>query len=287
MSTPSIFAPGILKGQLAFITGGGSGLGFGIAERMAMAGADVVLASRRKELCEGKAAELREKFGVRAIGLGLNVRDPESVEAALVEATRAMDTGRLDILVNNAGANFYYPSHMLSDNQWKAILEIDLYGTFYCSRAAYPYMKDGGGLMLSISSSLQLTGWSCMLPATSAKAGIDALTRTLAVEWARHNIRVNAIAPGPVPTEGVKKAFAASGSFEGDFSSIPLGRAGTTEEVGDLAVYLASPAATWITGEIIYLDGGARLSPQRSGVDVDSLEREILARKGSAQRKVG
>src|SRR5688572_6682024 len=166
-----------------------------------------------------------------------------------------MDTGHIDILVNNAAGNFYFPSHMLSENQWKAVLEIDLYGTFHCSREAYAYMKERGGSILSISMTLHNSGWACMLPACAAKAGIDALTRTLAIEWGRHKIRVNAIAPGYVETEGVKKAFAAGSSLE-DFSHIPLGRAGNTDEIGELAVYLSSPAASWITGEIVVIDGG-------------------------------
>ncbi len=280
MENQFIFKNDILKGQWAFITGGGSGLGLAMAHRMAMAGADVVLASRRKELCEEQAALIAEEHGVRALGLGVNVRDSDSVVECLAEAAREMGRSSLDIMVNNAAGNFYFPSHMLSDNQWKAVLEIDLYGTFHCSRAAYPYMKDKGGLILSISMTLHHTGWACMLPACAAKSGIDALTRTLAVEWARHKIRVNAIAPGPIPTEGVKKAFAGSRSFEADFSRIPLGRAGEPEEVGDLAVFLASPAATWITGEIINLDGGERLSSNRQAVDPEELAANVLAARG-------
>lgn len=273
MDTPFIFKNDILKGQVALITGGASGIGLATAHRMAMAGANVVLASRRFELCQEKADEIAKAHGVRALALPVNVRDTGSVEECLAQTVENM--GHLDILVNNAAGNFYYPSHMLSDNQWKAVLEIDLYGTFHCSRAAFPYLKDDGGLIVNLSMTLHHTGWACMLPACAAKSGIDAITRTLAVEWGRYGIRVNGVAPGPVPTEGVKKAFALGGSFESDFSTIPLGRAGEPEEIADTIVFLASPAATWITGETITLDGGERLSPNRRAPDPIALEEMI------------
>jgi 2,4-dienoyl-CoA reductase [(3E)-enoyl-CoA-producing], peroxisomal len=123
--------------------------------------------------------------------------------------TRSSNThGRLDLLVNNAAGNFYAPSATLSPNAWKSVVEIDLYGTFHCSQAVYPIMKaQGGGRIVSTSMTLHYRGWPQMAHATAAKAGVDALTRTLAVEWAPERIRVNAIAPGPIPTEGVRKAF--------------------------------------------------------------------------------
>jgi peroxisomal 2,4-dienoyl-CoA reductase len=189
---------------------------------------------------------------------------------------RDFGTDHLDIVVNNAAGNFYFPSHMLSDNQWKAVLEIDLYGTFHGCREAYKYMKDHGGSILSISMTLHLSGWACMLPACAAKSGIDAVTRTLAVEWARHNIRVNAIAPGYVETEGVKKAFALGGDLT-SVRGIPLGRPGRPDEIGDLAVYLCSPAATWITGEIVVIDGGGQLSAGGRGADPEALEQMIVS----------
>jgi len=276
MSKPFIYRDDILKGKVALITGGASGIGLGIAQRMAMAGADIVIASRRQDLCQQEADGIATEHGVRAIGLGLNVRDSQSVAQCFRDATIQLDTDRIDILVNNAAGNFYFPSHMLSDNQWRAVLEIDLYGTFHCSREAYPYLKRHGGSILSISMTLHHTGWVGMLPACAAKAGIDALTRTLAVEWARHNIRVNGIAPGYVETEGVNKALH-KGAAPDSFDHIPLRRPGHVHEIGDLAVYLASPAASWITGEIVCIDGGSRLSSNRAGLDPEELEREVLA----------
>lgn len=277
MSAPFIFRNDILRGKRALITGGGSGIGLAIATRLAMAGADVALASRRVDLCREEAGKIAKDHGVTALGLQVNVRDPDSVKRCFLDTMRGFGTDHLDILINNAAGNFYFPSHMLSDNQWKAVLEIDLYGTFHCSREAYAYMKQRGGSIVSITMTLHHTGWTGMLPACAAKAGIDALTRTLAVEWARHKIRVNGIAPGFVHTEGVIKALYQGRDFE-NTAGIPLGRAGRPDEIGDLAVYLCSPAADWITGEIVVIDGGGQVSGNRRGLDPEGLERETLAK---------
>ncbi len=283
MDVPFIFKDDILKGKVALVTGGASGIGYGISHRLARAGADVVIASRRLETCEGVASELAEKYGVRTLGLALDVRDSERVNATFAEAATAM--GRLDIVVNNAAGNFYFPAEKLSDNQWKAVMEIDLYGTFFCCRAAQPYLKEAGGTIVSTSMTLHHTGWVGMAPACSAKAGIDALTKTLALEWARFGIRVNAIAPGPIITEGVQKAFALGGSFEDFKHTIPLGRSGEPEEIGNMVVFMASDAGAWMTGSIVTLDGGEGLSPQRAGIDPEALGQmaEFMAAKRKAE----
>jgi peroxisomal 2,4-dienoyl-CoA reductase len=282
MDVPFIFKNDTLKGKVAVVTGGASGIGYGISHRLAMAGADVVVASRRLDLCEQVAKELQDQHGVRAMGISLNVRDSEQVNAAMDHAAEAM--GGLHILVNNAAGNFYYPAHKLSDNQWKAVLEIDLYGTFFCSRAAHKHLVKEGGSVISTSMTLHHQGWVGMVPACAAKAGIDAMTRTLALEWARFGIRVNAIAPGPIITEGVQKAFQLGGDFAQFADTIPLRRAGEPEEIGNMAVYLASGAASWITGQVFVVDGGESLSPRRAGIDPDALDNmvELMAqqRKG-------
>lgn len=281
MEIPFIFKNDILRGQVALVTGGASGIGKGITRMLAQAGANVVIASRRVELCNEVAKEMEDAYGVRATGLALNVRDSEAVNAAFAEAHEKM--GRLDILVNNAAGNFYYPSHQLSDNQWKSVLEIDLYGTFYCSRAAQKYLQENGGTIVSISMTLHHNGWVGMAPAVAAKSGIDGLTKTLALEWARFGIRVNAIAPGPIITEGVQKAFQLGGDFEDHKDTIPLRRAGEPEEIGNMCVFLASDAASWITGSIYVMDGGESLSPRRAGIDPEALE--SLAAFMDSQRK--
>ncbi len=258
-----IFQPDLLKASVALITGGGTGIGFGIATEMARCGADIAIASRKPEHLE-PAAELLRTHGGRAVSVEANVRDPESVKEMVARIEE--EFGRIDILVNNAAGNFYAPSADLSPKGWRAVVETDLYGTFFCSQAVYPVMeRQGGGRIISISMTLHYRGWPQMAHATAAKAGVDALTRTLALEWAPAKISVNAIAPGPIPTEGVKQAFGtgdgsdAAAIDEGMRRRIPLGRWGTPEDIAQMAVYLASPAAAWITGAIFVVDGGSSL----------------------------
>ena len=266
MSRPGrVFAPDLLSGQVALVTGGGTGIGFGIASCLAAAGATVALASRKPEHLEPAAESLRAG-GARVSTVEANVREPEAV-ARMVG--RVVDEhGRLDLLVNNAAGNFYAPSASLSANAWRAVVETDLYGTFYCCQAAHPVMKrQGGGRIVSISMTLHYRGWPLMAHATAAKTGVDALTRTLALEWAGDGIRVNAVAPGPIPTEGVKKAFTPPGGApsvpamdEYAAKAIPLRRWGTPEDIGQMVTFLASPAGDWITGAIFVVDGGSWLA---------------------------
>jgi peroxisomal 2,4-dienoyl-CoA reductase len=261
-----IFQHDLLAGQVALVTGGGSGIGFGIATELARCGADVVIASRKREQLEASRAKL-EELGVRAAAIQTNVRDPESVKALVEQTLTAF--GRIDLLVNNAAGNFYAPSAALTPNGWKAVVETDLYGTFFGCQAVYPVMeKQGGGRIISISMTLHYRGWPLMAHATAAKAGVDALTRTLAVEWAPQNITVNAIAPGPIVTEGAHNAFVApeghadevTGIDDGLEKHIPLGRLGTPADIGYMVAYLGSTAGSWITGAIFVVDGGSWLS---------------------------
>jgi peroxisomal 2,4-dienoyl-CoA reductase len=263
--SPGIFRRDLLAGRVALITGGGTGIGFGIASSLAAAGAEVAIASRKPEHLEPAAAELRTT-GSKVSTIAVNVREAESVARMVGQV--ADKHGRLDILVNNAAGNFYAPSATLSPNAWRAVVETDLYGTFYCCQAAYPLMKkQGGGRIVSISMTLHYRGWPLMAHATAAKAGVDALTRTLALEWARDRITVNAVAPGPIPTEGVKKAFTPPGTDAPDLfnmekyasEAIPLGRWGEPQDIGQMVTYLASPAGDWITGAVMVVDGGAWL----------------------------
>ncbi|MGH7518582.1 MAG: SDR family oxidoreductase [Gemmatimonadales bacterium] len=263
---PAVFLPDLLAGKVALVTGGGTGIGFGIASCLARAGAAVAIASRKPEHLEPAVAELRGHGG-RAIGTEANVREPDSVARMVDRVTGEL--GRLDILVNNAAGNFYAPSATLSPNAWRAVVETDLYGTFHCCQAAYPALKaSGAGRIVSISMTLHYRGWPLMAHATAAKAGVDALTRTLALEWAADRITVNAVAPGPIPTEGVKKAFTPPNADAPDLfrmdafarREIPAGRWGTPEDIGQMVTYLASPAGEWITGAIMVVDGGQWLS---------------------------
>ncbi len=282
MSHTSVFREGLLDGQVALITGGATGIGRGISDLLSALGAHVVIASRKPENLEKAASEIQAAGGSVSTAQ-LDVRDPDRVKEVVSDI--AKEHGRIDILMNNAAGNFYAASETLSPNGWKAVLEIDLYGTFYCSQAVYPVMsQQGGGRIISTSMTLHYRGWPQMAHATAAKAGIDALTRTLAVEWAPRRIRVNAIAPGPIPTEGVRKAFvppAGSGaadlfavgstgaSLEAETNarmeqyardSIPLGRWGTPRDIANMVAFLASPAGDWITGSIFVVDGGEWLA---------------------------
>ncbi len=262
-----IFQANLLQGRVALVTGGGTGIGFGIATELARYGADVAIASRKPQHLE-PARERLAGFGRRVLAIEANVRDPESVRAMVGRVE--VELGRLDILVNNAAGNFYAPAAQLTPNGWRAVVETDLYGTFYCSQAAHAAMqRQGGGRIISISMTLHYRGWPLMAHATAAKAGVDALTRTLALEWASDHITVNAIAPGPIPTEGATAAFqpplgepadAAQPLDENLLRRIPLGRWGRPEDVANLVVYLASPAGDWITGAIFVVDGGSWLA---------------------------
>ncbi|MEY4855510.1 MAG: hypothetical protein RL409_516 [Gemmatimonadota bacterium] len=271
-SMAAIFRPGLLDGQVALVTGGGTGIGLGISQLLAELGAHVVMASRKPANLEAARADIASRGG-KVTAVQLDVRDPEQVKAAVDGV--AQQLGRIDVLVNNAAGNFYAPSATLSPNAWKSVVEIDLYGTFYCSQAVYPIMAaQGGGRIVSTSMTLHYRGWPMMAHATAAKAGVDALTRTLAVEWAPQRIRVNAIAPGPIPTDGVRKAFtppadsgvpdvfAAADARMAEYAKkgIPLGRWGSPRDIANMVAFLASPAGDWITGSIFVIDGGEWLA---------------------------
>jgi 2,4-dienoyl-CoA reductase [(3E)-enoyl-CoA-producing], peroxisomal len=282
MTTPipparSVFRDDLFEGQVALVTGGGSGIGRGIADVLASLGAHVVLASRKLERVEAAAAEIRGAGG-KASAVAVDVREPERVKE-MVQAVQGAQ-GRIDLLVNNAAGNFYAPSESLSPNAWKSVVEIDLNGTFFCSQAVLPVMRaQGGGSIVNISMTLHYRGWPLMAHATAAKAGIDALTKTLALEWAPDKVRVNAVAPGPIPTEGVRKAFtpptgadgvpdvfAMEKALEGYArKSIPLQRWGAPADIANMVAFLASPAGSWITGSIMVVDGGEWLAKPPQG----------------------
>ena len=268
----SVFRPDLFAGQVALITGGGSGIGRGIADVLAGLGAHVVLASRKPDRLETAVAEIHAAGG-KASCVAVDVREPDRVQA-MIDHVQSHQ-GRIDLLVNNAAGNFYAPSETLTPNAWKSVIEIDLYGTFFCSQAVLPVMRaQGGGSIVNISMTLHYRGWPLMAHATAAKAGIDALTRTLALEWARDGVRMNAVAPGPIPTEGVRKAFTPPPTADGvpdvfavekamesyARKMIPLQRWGAPADIANMVAYLASPAGSWITGAIMVVDGGEWLA---------------------------
>lgn len=259
----SIFKSDILEGQVAFITGGGSGIGKGIVRRFMEHGADVVIASRNREKLEAAAHELSAATGRRCLAVQADVREPEQVEAAIDFAVREL--GRLDILVNNAAGNFLSPAAALSYKGFATVHAIDTLGTFNVSKAAFlRWMRDHGGCVINISATLHYSGTPLQVHAGTAKAAIDAMTRHLAVEWGPAGIRVNGIAPGPIAdTEGMRRLAPAADVVNKLEKQIPLGRFGTTGEIADMALFLASTAAKWVTGATFVVDGGSWLTGQR------------------------
>jgi len=251
---------GSLKDRVAIITGGGTGIGRAIAFEYARLGARLVLASRNVEHLEPTAKDLESK-GAQVFFVPTDVRIPEQVDHLCDETIRRF--GALDILVNNAAGNFICHAEDLSVNGWNAVINIVLNGTFYCSRAAGLRMieRGRGGNILNLVAAYAWTGGPGTIHSACAKAGVVCMTRTLAVEWARHKIRVNAVAPGPVETEGAGSKLWATPEFQAAMiKTIPRGRIGNTEEVAHACAYLVSDFADFITGEVMVMDGGQWLS---------------------------
>jgi NAD(P)-dependent dehydrogenase (short-subunit alcohol dehydrogenase family) len=260
-----------LESKVAIITGGGTGIGRAIALEYARLGAKLVLASRSAEHLEPTAREL-EALGAPVLALPTDVRIPEQVDRLCEETLRRF--GSIDILVNNAAGNFICPAERLSVNGWNAVVSIVLNGTFYCSRAVGARMIGSarGGHILNTVAAYAWTGGPGTIHSACAKAGVVTMTRTLAVEWARHGIRVNAISPGPVETEGAGgKLWGTPEARAAMLGSIPRGRIGQPEEVAHAAAYLVSDYADFISGEVLVIDGGQWLGKgmfgERSGAD--------------------
>ncbi len=244
------------SGQVAIVTGGGTGLGRAMALEYARLGAKLVLASRSREHLEPTVAEI-QKAGGEALAVPTDVRDPSQVDRKIQETKKKF--GGVDILVNNAAGNFICKAEELSPNGWRAVVDIVLNGTFFCTRAAGLEMiaQKRGGKILSVLATYAWTGGPGTVHSAAAKAGVLALTRTLAVEWAPHKIRVNAIAPGPVATEGASSKLWGNPEAERKLlSKIPVGRIGTPQEIAHAAAFLVSPCAEYINGEALTMDGG-------------------------------
>jgi NAD(P)-dependent dehydrogenase (short-subunit alcohol dehydrogenase family) len=254
-----MFAAELLKDQVAVITGGGTGIGLAIARRLGTLGARIVIASRQSENLEHGWHSLRES-GIDALAVQLDVRKPEQVDEMVLRTVKHY--GSLDILVNNAAGNFICRAEELSPNGWDAVIGIVLNGSFYCSRAVGQYMiaRKRGGSIVSILANYVWTGSAGTVHSAAAKAGVMSMTQTLAVEWASHGIRVNAIAPGPIESPGAaKQLWNSDQAVERITNMIPLRRWGKPEEVADTLAFLVSAHAGFITGEILTIDGGAWL----------------------------
>lgn len=251
------------EGRTGIITGGATGIGFAIAREVARLGGKVILASRKEEKLAPSVEQIRSETG-RADAAHFHVIDVRDAEAAEAMAAKVeSDHGGIDFLVNNAAGNFIVPAEQLTINGWNSVIGIVLNGTFYCSSAVGKRMiaRAKGGAMLNVIANYAWTGGPGVIHSASAKAGVLAMTRTLAVEWARHKIRVNAIAPGPVDTPGAaERLFPDPMIMEGIRKTIPLRRFATLEEVANAASYLLSEHASYVTGENMVIDGGQWLS---------------------------
>jgi 2,4-dienoyl-CoA reductase [(3E)-enoyl-CoA-producing], peroxisomal len=255
-----IFSDGILNDRVAFVTGGGTGITGGVARALAEAGARVVLVSRKMEHLQ-PAAESINKAGGQAFAVAADVRNPADVENAI--AATVQHFGKLDTVVNGAAGNFLCAAEELSPNGFGTVVDIDLKGTFNVCHAAFAELKRNRGQILNISATLHYLGTPMQLHVSAAKAGVDALTRNLAVEWGRYGIRVNAIAPGPIgDTEGMKR-LVPEPIKEKLRQRIPLGRFGEIADIEKAALFLCSDAASYINGTVLVVDGGHWLAANR------------------------
>ncbi len=253
-----MFSPDLLAGKTAIITGGGTGLGLAMATKFATLGANVVIASRSEEHLEsGAAAVMKVAPAARVLTVPMDVRKPEDVDRMVSEA--AAKFGRIDILINNAAGNFICKAEELSPNGWNSVINIVLNGSFYCSSAVGRHMIAGGhgGSIVSIVATYAWTGSAGTVHSAAAKAGVMAMTQTLAVEWARHKIRVNAVAPGPIESPGAAKQLWASEDAVARITEmVPLKRWGQPEEIANAVTFLVSPLSGYVTGDVMVVDGG-------------------------------
>jgi len=243
-------------GRVALVTGGGSGIGRACAVRYAAGGGDVAVLGRRAEPLE-ETARLAEEHGARVHVVTCDVRDAAAVDAAVAEVVARL--GRLDSLVNNAAGNFVCAAEELSPKGWKAVIDIVLNGTFHCTRAAAQHMLAAGrGSVLNVIASYAWHGHPGTVHSAAAKAGVLAMTRTLAVEWGARGVRVNCIAPGPTETEGAGAAlWPTPEDRERVLASVPAGRFTTPDEIAESAAFLLDDrAAGYISGEVLTVDGG-------------------------------
>jgi NAD(P)-dependent dehydrogenase (short-subunit alcohol dehydrogenase family) len=280
---PETFSPELLRGRVILVTGGGSGLGLSMAKRFAALGARVAITGRKAERLQKAAAEI-DPTGERVFAHPADVREFDQVEALVAAVEPAL--GPIDALVNNAAGNFLAPTEDLSPRAFDAVVRTVLNGTFHASLAVGRRLIERGaaGSILNIATTYAWTGSAFVVPSAAAKAGVLAITRSLAVEWAAYDIRVNAIAPGPFPTEGAWQALMPTPEVEAAAKErIPMGRFGDHLELANLAAFLLSDAAPFINGECVAIDGGEWLA---SGGEFNHLTRAPREEVKAVMRKM-
>jgi NAD(P)-dependent dehydrogenase (short-subunit alcohol dehydrogenase family) len=256
-----MLAENSLQGKVAIVTGGGTGIGLAIAKRFGALGATLVIGSRNARNLERGSADLR-LAGFDSLAVQIDVRKIDQVDEMVHRVLHHY--GRIDILINNAAGNFVCRAEELSPNGWDAVIGTVLNGSFYCSRAVGRHMieRGKGGSIVSILANYVWTGSAGTVHSAAAKAGVMSMTQTLAVEWARHQIRVNAVAPGPIESAGAaRQLWNSAEAVERITQAVPLQRWGRPSEVADAVAFLVSNEAGFITGETLTIDGGARLAP--------------------------
>ena len=257
MPENSVFKNNLFEGKKVFVTGGATGMGFGFAKAFLEHGADVIIASRKEENLLKATADMRNQTGKTLLWKTMDVRNTETVEEVV---NHIKDTwGHLDVLVNNAAGNFVTPAAAMSENAWRAVVDIVLDGTFRVSKACYPLLRKSGDGS-SIVNIIANYAWGAapfVAHSGAAKAGVLNLTRTLALEWSNDKIRVNAMCPGVVLTDNVKKNLMLDETVVEMFeSNIPAGGITDAEKMAQQVLYLCSPAASVITGDMLIADGG-------------------------------
>jgi len=280
-----MFEKNLLNGQTIVITGGGTGLGKSMSRRFGELGANIVISGRRKEKLEETADEF-SKLGINVLTCPGDVRKLEDVE---LMTSQAIDKfGKIDGLLNNAAGNFISPTEMLSPNAFKVVIDIVLMGTWNCtSTIGKEMIKNKKGNVLSIVTTYAWTGSPYVVPSAAAKAGVLAMTRSLAVEWGKYNIRFNAIAPGPFPTKGAWSRLMPPGfeDFEdGMKNKIPMKRFGERHELENLASYLMSDGSAYINGEVVTIDGGEWIAGAAEFSEMDKIP-DSLWKAMAARRK--
>jgi NAD(P)-dependent dehydrogenase (short-subunit alcohol dehydrogenase family) len=253
----TVFREGLFKDKVVFVTGGSSGINLGIAQAFGAAGARVAINGRKPDKLDAAVKGLRAQ-GVRAEGYVADVRDYAAVDAALTAAVATL--GGLDVLVCGAAGNFPAPAVAMSSNGFKAVMDIDLLGTFNACRAAFEKLTKPGGVVLAISAPQAGVPYAMQAHVCAAKAGVDMLVKTLALEWGGAGVRVNSLWPGPIDdTEGMARLAGDAEAKKRLEQKLPLQRFGTKDEVAQLALFLASDAARYCTGGVYLVDGGMAL----------------------------